>query len=58
MNYEAGRRMPPRQAVRPKGEIRVRGPMVFRGYTDAALTADAFDADGFFRTGDLGRPTR
>jgi cyclohexanecarboxylate-CoA ligase len=38
-----------------EGEIRVKGPMVFRGYTDAALTADAFDDDGYFRTGDLGR---
>jgi acyl-CoA synthetase (AMP-forming)/AMP-acid ligase II len=38
-----------------EGEIRVKGPMVFRGYTDPALTADAFDADGYFRTGDLGR---
>jgi cyclohexanecarboxylate-CoA ligase len=37
-----------------EGEIRVRGPMVFRGYTDAGLTTEAFDADGFFRTGDLG----
>lgn len=36
------------------GEVRVRGPMVCRGYTDSALDADAFDADGFFRTGDLG----
>lgn len=38
-----------------EGEVRVRGPMVFRGYTDSALDAEAFDADGFFRTGDLGR---
>jgi acyl-CoA synthetase (AMP-forming)/AMP-acid ligase II len=38
-----------------EGEIRVKGPMVFRGYTDPALTAEAFDADGYFRTGDLGR---
>jgi acyl-CoA synthetase (AMP-forming)/AMP-acid ligase II len=37
------------------GEIRVRGPMLCRGYTDPALTAEAFDADGFFRTGDLGQ---
>ena len=37
-----------------EGEVRVRGPMVFHGYTDPALTADAFDPDGFFRTGDLG----
>ncbi|HEX6313097.1 MAG TPA: AMP-binding protein [Acidimicrobiia bacterium] len=36
------------------GEVRVRGPMVCRGYTDPALDADAFDDDGFFRTGDLG----
>jgi cyclohexanecarboxylate-CoA ligase len=38
-----------------EGEIRVKGPMVLRGYTDPALTAEAFDADGYFRTGDLGR---
>jgi acyl-CoA synthetase (AMP-forming)/AMP-acid ligase II len=36
------------------GEIRVRGPMLCRGYTDPVQTAAAFDADGFFRTGDLG----
>ena len=30
------------------------GPHLFRGYVDARLDADAFDADGFFRTGDLG----
>jgi acyl-CoA synthetase (AMP-forming)/AMP-acid ligase II len=40
------------------GEIRVRGPMLCRGYTDPALTAEAFDADGFFRTGDLGELRR
>lgn len=36
------------------GEIRVKGPMVMRGYIDAALDADAFDEDGYLRTGDLG----
>jgi acyl-CoA synthetase (AMP-forming)/AMP-acid ligase II len=36
------------------GEIRVRGPQLFHGYVDAALDADALDADGFFRSGDLG----
>jgi acyl-CoA synthetase (AMP-forming)/AMP-acid ligase II len=38
-----------------EGEIRLRGLMVFRGYTDPALTAEAFDPDGYFRTGDLGK---
>lgn len=36
------------------GEIRVRGPQLFLGYVDAALDAEALDADGFFRSGDLG----
>ncbi len=36
------------------GEVRVKGPMVFDGYTDAEATAAAFDDDGWFRTGDLG----
>ena len=37
------------------GEIRIRAPQMMRGYVDAELNAEAFDADGFFRTGDLGR---
>jgi acyl-CoA synthetase (AMP-forming)/AMP-acid ligase II len=36
------------------GEVRLKGPMVFRGYTDETATAEAFDDDGWFRTGDLG----
>lgn len=36
------------------GEVRLKGPMVFKGYTDASLDADAFDDEGWFRTGDLG----
>lgn len=35
------------------GEVRVRGPMLFKGYTDPALDAEAFDSEGRFRTGDL-----
>jgi cyclohexanecarboxylate-CoA ligase len=36
------------------GEVRLKGPMVFKGYTDPSLDADAFDEDGWFRTGDIG----
>ncbi len=36
-----------------EGEVRLRGPMLFRGYTDPELTEAAFDEQGRFRTGDL-----
>jgi len=36
------------------GEILSRGPDLFLGYTDPALTAAAIDADGWYRTGDVG----
>ncbi len=36
------------------GEVRVRGKGVFKGYTELALNAQAFDQHGFFCTGDLG----
>jgi acyl-CoA synthetase (AMP-forming)/AMP-acid ligase II len=37
------------------GEVVVQGPDQFVGYQDPALNADAFTADGWFRTGDLGQ---
>ena len=37
-----------------EGELRLKGPQCFAGYADAALDADAFDNDGWLRTGDLG----
>ena len=47
----AGREAPPGT----DGEIQLRGPQVFAGYWhDATATAEAFTADGWFRTGDLG----
>jgi acyl-CoA synthetase (AMP-forming)/AMP-acid ligase II len=36
------------------GEIWSRGPDLCVGYMDPALTADAFDADGWYRSGDMG----
>jgi len=39
------------------GEVRLRGEAVCQGYLDPAQTAEAFDADGFLRTGDLGHLT-
>jgi acyl-CoA synthetase (AMP-forming)/AMP-acid ligase II len=36
------------------GELRLRGPQSFLGYVDRSLDADAFDGDGWLRTGDLG----
>jgi acyl-coenzyme A synthetase/AMP-(fatty) acid ligase len=36
------------------GEVRVSGPMVCKGYTDPALAAEAFDEEGYFKTGDVG----
>lgn len=41
--------------VDEEGELRVRGPMVCKGYSDPQLSAEAFDEEGFFRTGDLGK---
>jgi acyl-CoA synthetase (AMP-forming)/AMP-acid ligase II len=38
-----------------EGEILARGPQMLLGYLHAEDETDAFDADGFFRTGDLAR---
>jgi acyl-CoA synthetase len=37
-----------------EGEFLVRGPQRVLGYLDPQHTADGFDADGWFRSGDLG----
>jgi long-chain acyl-CoA synthetase len=43
-------------ATGEEGEIWVRTPMVIRGYLNAKpLDGETLDADGFFRTGDVGR---
>ncbi len=52
IDLEAGRALPPGG----EGEIRMRGPNIMRGYYKLSEeTADAFDEEGFFRTGDIGR---
>jgi acyl-CoA synthetase (AMP-forming)/AMP-acid ligase II len=38
-----------------EGELRAKAPQTMKGYLDGALDADAFDDEGWFRTGDLGR---
>jgi acyl-CoA synthetase (AMP-forming)/AMP-acid ligase II len=40
--------------VGQEGELRLKGPQCFLGYADPALDADAFDSEGWLRTGDLG----
>jgi acyl-CoA synthetase (AMP-forming)/AMP-acid ligase II len=42
-----------RAAVGEEGEIRLKAPMLMRGYVDSTLDAEAFDENGYFRTGDL-----
>lgn len=41
-------------ALTPDGEIISRGPDLCLGYLDPELTAAAFDADGWYHTGDIG----
>lgn len=48
---ESGKTLPPGSV----GEICFRGPNAFQGYyLEPELTAACFDAEGFFKTGDLG----
>ncbi|HEY5110548.1 MAG TPA: AMP-binding protein [Acidimicrobiales bacterium] len=37
-----------------EGEIRLKGAQVISGYLDPSLDAEAFDEEGYFRSGDLG----
>jgi acyl-CoA synthetase (AMP-forming)/AMP-acid ligase II len=37
-----------------EGQILSRGPELFMGYTDPELTAQVFDGDGWYHTGDVG----
>lgn len=37
-----------------RGQIFSRGPDLFLGYTDSSLTAEVFDDEGWYRTGDVG----
>lgn len=38
-----------------EGEVRAKAPQLMLGYLDDSLDVEAFDDDGYFRTGDLGR---
>ncbi|MTE17357.1 AMP-dependent synthetase/ligase [Nocardia aurantiaca] len=51
-----GRPLPGHGAkVADDGELLIRGPVVFSGYwNNPEATADCFDTDGWFKTGDLG----
>ena len=52
IDIDSGRELPPGR----DGEVRIKGPNVMRGYYNRAEESTAaFDAEGFFRTGDMGR---
>lgn len=57
LNHEVKIVDPETGAVLPdgqEGEILTRGPELMLGYTEWKDTLDAFDEEGYFRTGDLG----
>ena len=37
-----------------EGELRAKAPQMMKGYLDTDLNAEAFDEEGYFKTGDLG----
>mgnify|MGYP006222635185 CR=1 FL=1 len=37
-----------------EGELRAKAPQLMLGYLDETLDSEAFDENGYFRTGDLG----
>jgi acyl-coenzyme A synthetase/AMP-(fatty) acid ligase len=47
---EQGHEMP----IDQEGELRLKGPQCFAGYVDSSEDAGAFDAGGWFCTGDMG----
>jgi acyl-CoA synthetase (AMP-forming)/AMP-acid ligase II len=49
-----GAPIPPNQIELRDGEVWARGPELCLGYRDPGLNTHAFDARGFFRTGDSG----
>jgi acyl-CoA synthetase (AMP-forming)/AMP-acid ligase II len=44
-----------KESGKESGEVRARGPQMLVGYSHAEDEADAFDAQGYYRTGDLGK---
>jgi acyl-CoA synthetase (AMP-forming)/AMP-acid ligase II len=52
--HTEGRATPGVELRQVDGEIRVKAPQLCKGYLDESLNAEAFDEQGYFRTGDLG----